>query len=152
MAKGHTIKLMMATGNSKQATEHQAQALEVGCLAAKAYLPTPALAFAAGGNQRHACVDAAPDCVKVMEPSLRTAHLCCSVASGVQDYLEACQGADIIISMTLCLYPTYCIARHLGVAWVPVLLAADFPTGDYPSWLLGSMPFSFRWLNKASHK
>eukprot|EP01035_Chromulina_nebulosa_P031766 gene31766-42365_t len=54
----------------------------------------------------------------------------------LNSYIEACYGADVIISGTLSMTTSYCVAEKMNVPWIPVLLGLTLPTSELPISLL----------------
>jgi len=69
----------------------------------------------------------------------------------LNSYIDACNGADVIISGALSMTITYCVAEMMNVPWIPVILGPTVPTSEFPIWLLKSVIF-FSCMNKWSYR
>eukprot|EP01112_Ceratiomyxa_fruticulosa_P014923 TRINITY_DN4330_c0_g1_i1.p1 TRINITY_DN4330_c0_g1~~TRINITY_DN4330_c0_g1_i1.p1 ORF type:complete len:477 (-),score=94.37 TRINITY_DN4330_c0_g1_i1:94-1524(-) len=67
------------------------------------------------------------------------------------NYVQACQGANVIICGAIVMNQAFTIAEKLNIPCIPMVLGQSFPTDEFPSWALSNTPFTFKFMNKLSY-
>lgn len=74
-----------------------------------------------------------------------------SVEATLQSYLDACEGADFILSSNTAHDETWSVAEKLGVPWGILLLGATLPSAEYPA-IFAEDVITFSWMNMYTHQ
>ena len=68
-------------------------------------------------------------------------------AAVLRSYEAALAGADVIVAAGLTMTPCLCLAEHLRVPFIPLLLGPTLRTKAFPLWALSGITLGLRFLN-----